>query len=378
MAVMDAKGEVESWITVNGNHIPIMKGQSKEDAVKSFIASKSDKASAKRESKPTSVGKATSKVVEQTKKNQETYKEHKRQESAKKHAGELNKRSEKPEHISESVKKVNAHAEKVAGKPSTAERLKHFEELGLVRNEDVPQGWKETEGATTAPNGYKWYNNGESMFGGKYEHGLFPIKEEKYSPEFEVVRKNALANPLVYNHKYTQKSKAEAYKEYLSDTEKKEKSESKENWWEPKTKEEGRFWLADTLASTEGFTGENFSKQDKEILKRLDKKFGKGWWKTEESPKVEKPKVDSEKARNALRNEIKNTFFAEKARLYGYEGPDFTESENDGVLTLGVRDISGKSKIDSVVKSLKNYWKFDVETQTGEKGYTYFIFKGEK
>ena len=179
MAALDAKDDnIEAWITVNGNHIPIMKGQSKEDAVKSFIASKSDKASAKRESKPTSAGEATSKVVEQTKKNQETYKEHKRQESAKKHAGELNTRSEKPEHISESVKKVNAHAEKVAGKPSTAELLKYFEEKGLVRNEEVPQGWKETEGAMTAPNGYKWYDNGESLFGGKYEHGLFPIKKE--------------------------------------------------------------------------------------------------------------------------------------------------------------------------------------------------------
>lgn len=220
---MDAKDDnVEAWITVKGNHIPIMKGQSKEDAVKEFIGKKNDKSLSKRESKPTSVGEATKKVVEQTKKNQKIYKEHKRQENAKKYAGELNERSKKPEHISEGTKKVISHAEKVAGKPSTAERLKHFEELGLVRNEEVPQGWKETEGATTAPNGYKWYNNGESLFGGKYEHGLFPIKEEKYSPEFEVVRKNALANPLVYNHKYTQKSKAEAYKEYLSDTEKKE------------------------------------------------------------------------------------------------------------------------------------------------------------
>lgn len=41
MAVLDADdNEIESWITVRGNHIPIKKGQSKEDAVKSFIASK--------------------------------------------------------------------------------------------------------------------------------------------------------------------------------------------------------------------------------------------------------------------------------------------------------------------------------------------------
>lgn len=41
MAVMDASDDdIESWITVKGNHIPIKKGQSKEDAVKSFIAGK--------------------------------------------------------------------------------------------------------------------------------------------------------------------------------------------------------------------------------------------------------------------------------------------------------------------------------------------------
>ena len=41
MAVMDANDDdIESWITVKGNHIPIKKGQSKEDAVKSFIEKK--------------------------------------------------------------------------------------------------------------------------------------------------------------------------------------------------------------------------------------------------------------------------------------------------------------------------------------------------
>lgn len=44
MAVLDADdNEIESWITVRGNHIPIKKGQSKEDAVKSFIESKGGK-----------------------------------------------------------------------------------------------------------------------------------------------------------------------------------------------------------------------------------------------------------------------------------------------------------------------------------------------
>ena len=40
VAVLDDDNDIESWITVHGNHIPIKKGQSKEDAVKSFIESK--------------------------------------------------------------------------------------------------------------------------------------------------------------------------------------------------------------------------------------------------------------------------------------------------------------------------------------------------
>lgn len=41
MAVMDADDpDIESWITVRGNHIPIKKGQTKEEAVKSFLESK--------------------------------------------------------------------------------------------------------------------------------------------------------------------------------------------------------------------------------------------------------------------------------------------------------------------------------------------------
>lgn len=53
MAVLDADdNEIESWITVRGNHIPIKKGQSKEDAVKSFIEKKGG--NAEKKSKPES------------------------------------------------------------------------------------------------------------------------------------------------------------------------------------------------------------------------------------------------------------------------------------------------------------------------------------
>lgn len=41
----------------------------------------------------------------------------------------------------------------------------------------VPKGWKELEGATTAPNGFKWITNGKSMFGGGFEQALVPASE---------------------------------------------------------------------------------------------------------------------------------------------------------------------------------------------------------
>ena len=41
VAVLDAdNSEIESWITVRGNHIPIKKGQSKEEAVHEFVKNK--------------------------------------------------------------------------------------------------------------------------------------------------------------------------------------------------------------------------------------------------------------------------------------------------------------------------------------------------
>ena len=39
MSVLDGSDDI-TWITVNGNHIPIKKGQSKGDAVKSFFENK--------------------------------------------------------------------------------------------------------------------------------------------------------------------------------------------------------------------------------------------------------------------------------------------------------------------------------------------------
>ena len=57
MSVLDAD-DIE-WITVKGNHIPIKKGESKEDAIKSFFEEKSGKSSSSNGQKESS-GKSTS------------------------------------------------------------------------------------------------------------------------------------------------------------------------------------------------------------------------------------------------------------------------------------------------------------------------------
>lgn len=45
--------------------------------------------------------------------------------------------------------------------------------LRTVRVVDsLPDGWRVNKGATTAPRGYAWINNGKSLFGGHYEHAL--------------------------------------------------------------------------------------------------------------------------------------------------------------------------------------------------------------
>lgn len=37
---------------------------------------------------------------------------------------------------------------------------------------EIPNGWKQLKGATTAPKGYEWYWNGKSLFSGEYEQAL--------------------------------------------------------------------------------------------------------------------------------------------------------------------------------------------------------------
>ena len=44
----------------------------------------------------------------------------------------------------------------------------------------VPDGWDEIELATTAPNGYVWYGNNESLFSGKRKSGLVEVEYAKH------------------------------------------------------------------------------------------------------------------------------------------------------------------------------------------------------
>ena len=40
------------------------------------------------------------------------------------------------------------------------------------RYDTLPEGWRRVKGATTAPVGWYWANNGKGLFSKEYEHGL--------------------------------------------------------------------------------------------------------------------------------------------------------------------------------------------------------------
>lgn len=57
----------------------------------------------------------------------------------------------------------------------TERLISYFKESGVKFLESMPEGWKEINGAMTAPNGYKWIFNGKSIFSKEYEHALLKI-----------------------------------------------------------------------------------------------------------------------------------------------------------------------------------------------------------
>ena len=47
----------------------------------------------------------------------------------------------------------------------------------VPRYDEMPEGWKEVQGATTAPNGYVWIWNCKSIFSKEFRHALLKVKE---------------------------------------------------------------------------------------------------------------------------------------------------------------------------------------------------------
>ena len=132
--VQDAD-DIESWITVRGNHIPIKKGQSKEEAVKSFLKSKGGNSSAKGSSQKNELS------------------------------------------------------------------IAYHKDKGHIKEGNPPKGWTKVEGGTTAPNGYSWYSNNKSMFGGERESYLYKDAEKKpESAQYRLITKNGkISDILEYN-----------------------------------------------------------------------------------------------------------------------------------------------------------------------------------
>lgn len=42
--------------------------------------------------------------------------------------------------------------------------------------DSLPKGWKYLDGATTAPNGFRWASNGKSRFSADYRHALVRVE----------------------------------------------------------------------------------------------------------------------------------------------------------------------------------------------------------
>ena len=57
----------------------------------------------------------------------------------------------------------------------------------------VPDGWKRTKGAQTAPIGYVWVDNNKSMFGGERKSGMVP--ESAVRPDMGQYRQEAQTLP---------------------------------------------------------------------------------------------------------------------------------------------------------------------------------------
>lgn len=56
--------------------------------------------------------------------------------------------------------------------PRGNDTLDYFINKGVKILNKLPNGWRVIEGALTAPIGYKWVNNGKSVFSKEYRQAL--------------------------------------------------------------------------------------------------------------------------------------------------------------------------------------------------------------
>lgn len=238
--VQDADDDIESWITVRGNHIPIKKGQSKEEAVKSFIehqAGKNDLPQGTKWSPTNKKGEGTGNKPSQKKEKYDI-----------RHGAS----------IQNIENMINAHADKKAYK-----------------------SWKEEEEYVAE----KLKEEGIYAYGSQIKEAMKNVygdvytkerkEESKYDPEFETVRKNALANGNVYGGKYTQKSKAEAYKEYKNDTSSKENMKKANEFVNGKPKDVKNTFLSNPNTLKE--FANHFGISEK-VAKNASEKFGDAFY----------------------------------------------------------------------------------------------------
>lgn len=61
--------------------------------------------------------------------------------------------------------------------------IDYWKSKGIKVYEEIPEGWIIIEGTLTQPLGTVWISNGESLFGGKYEHALLIVNKEGNSNE---------------------------------------------------------------------------------------------------------------------------------------------------------------------------------------------------
>lgn len=148
MAVLDADDDIQ-WITVKGNHIPIKKGESKEDAIKAFFESKGSKSTA---SKPKeSSGSGNKSKAESSSGGKKPFMTEKEYASVKKNVEHILKKAVASEpKITKDLKSIEGikllgldyrlKTEKSAVEKVKRERIEKGEKIAKFTDEDIMSG----------------------------------------------------------------------------------------------------------------------------------------------------------------------------------------------------------------------------------------------